>query len=109
MEIAFRKKMLRGVCLNGDAMDERYGPERAALLRRCLADLRAAATLGEVPLVAKEPASGSFGSQMSLGLGKGVRILVSAGHKKPPSLPGGAIDWPRVERILIERVDLWDE
>lgn len=109
MEIAFRTKTLRGVCLNGDAMDERYGPERAALLRRCLADLRAAATLGEVPLLAREAGGDTFGSEVSLGLGKGVRISVRAGHKKPPRLPGGAIDWSRVERVLIERVDLRDE
>lgn len=109
MEIAFRTKTLRGVCLNGDAMDERYGPERAALLRRCLADLRAAATPGEVPLFATEAGANTFGSVVSLDLGKGVSIKVSAGHKKPPRLPGGAIDWPRVERVLIERVDLLDE
>jgi len=109
MEIAFRTKTLRGVCLNGDAMDDRYGPERAALLRRCLADLRAAATLGEVPLLATEADVNSLGSDVSFGLGKGVSISVSAGHKKPPRLPGGAIDWPQVERVVIERVDLRDE
>ena len=109
MEIAFRTKTLRGVCLNGDAMDERYGPERAALLRRCLADLRAAATLTEVPLLATEAAANTFGIEVSLGLGKGVSISVSAGHKKPPRLPCGAIDWSRVERVVIQRVDLHDE
>ena len=109
MEIAFRTKTLRGVCLNGDAMDERYGPERAALLRRCLADLRAASTLGEAPLLAMEAGRDSFGGEVSLGLGRGVNISVSAGHKKPPRLHDGAIDWPRVERLLIERVDLRDE
>lgn len=109
MEIAFRTRTLRGVCLNGDAMDERFGPERATLLRRCLADLRAAATLGEVPLLATKAGDDSFGSEVSLGIGKGVSISVSAGHKTPPRLPGGAIDWPRVERVLIERVDLQDE
>lgn len=109
MEIAFRTRSLRGVCLNGDAMDERFGPERAALLRRCLADLRAAATLGEVPLIETEAGGDAFGSEVSLGLGKGVSISVSAGHKTPPRVAGGAIDWPRVERVLIERVDLRDE
>ena len=109
MEIAFRTKTLRGVCLNGDAMDERYGPERAALLRRCLADLRAAATLGEVPLLATEVGGNSCGSDVLLRLGKGISISVSAGHKTPPRLTDGAIDWPRVERVLIERVDLRDE
>ena len=109
MEIAFRTKTLRGVCLNGDVMDERYGPERAALLRRCLADLRAAATFGEVPLLATEAGGNSLGSDILLSLGKGISILVSAGHKTPPRLPGGAINWPRVERVLIERVELQDE
>lgn len=109
MELAFRTKTLRGVCLNGDAMDKQYGPEGAALLRRCLADLRAAATLGEVPLLAADESPDTFGSEVSLALGKGVSILVSAGHKKPPRLPGGTIDWPQVERVIIERVDLRDE
>ena len=70
MEIAFRTKALRGVCLNGDAMNERFGPERAALLRRCLADLRAAAALGEVPLLATEVGGASLCGKISLGPGE---------------------------------------
>lgn len=109
MELAFRTRTLRGVCLKGDAMDERFGPERAALLKRCLADLRAAVTLGEVPLLVTEVSGVSFDREISLGLGKGVSISVSANHTTPPRLPGGTIDWPRVERVLIERVNLRDD
>ena len=64
---------------------------------------------GEVPLLAADGSPDTFGSEVSLALGKGVSILVSAGHRKPPRLPGGTIDWPQVERVIIERVDLRDE
>ena len=36
-------------------------------------------------------------------------MLVSAGHKNPPRVSDGAIDWLRVGRVLVERVDLRDE
>ena len=51
MEIAFRTKALRTVCLNEKAMDERFGAQAGALLRRWLADIRAADCLRDVPLI----------------------------------------------------------
>lgn len=105
MEIAFRTKVLRTVCLSAKAMDERYGAEGGALLRRCLADMRAAECLGDVPLLTLLPMLGSFGDEVAVDVGAGLKVVFKANHKKPPKLAGGKIDWSGVARILIQRIE----
>ncbi len=109
MEIAFRTKALRGMCLSGDAMDKQYGPERGASLRRCLADMRAACALNEVPLLATEMERGTFGEEIAYGLGKGMSIVIRANHKTPPRLPDGSVNWPLVERVLLQQIHCTNE
>lgn len=82
-------------------MDERYGAEGGALLRRWLADARAAGCLGDMPL---SPAPNGSGEKAVVELGAGLRIFVKANHRKPPKLVGGKIDWSSVARILIQRI-----
>lgn len=105
MEIAFRTKALRTVCLSGEAMDERYGAEGAALLRGRIADMRAAECLGDLPLLALSPVPGSLDSEAAIAIGTGLTVTIKANHQKPPKFVDGGIDWARVERILIQRID----
>lgn len=104
MEIAFRTKALRTVCLSGEAMDERYGAEGGTHLRRCLADIHAAEFLGDVPLLDITHLTANGGRQVALSVGAGLSMIVSANHQRPPKLLGGGIDWHRVERILVQRI-----
>jgi hypothetical protein len=105
MEIAFRTKVLRTVCLSAKAMDERYGAEGGALLRRCLADMRAAECLGDIPLLALLPRAGSLGEEAAVDVGAGLTVVLKANHQRPPKLAGGKIDWSGVARILIQRIE----
>lgn len=107
MEIAFRSKALRAVCLSGEDMDEQYGAEGAAALRGRLADMRAAECLGDVPLVTLLPSAAGT-TDASIEVGGGLRLVVKANHKRPPTLRDGNIDWPGVHRILIQRVESSD-
>jgi hypothetical protein len=105
MEIAFQTKALRAVCLSEAAMDERYGADGGALLRVCLADMRAAGCLGDMPLLALSPVSASVGGEVAVDLGAGLRVFFKANHQKPPKFRDGGIDWRHVGRILIQRIE----
>ena len=107
MEIAFRSKALRAVCLSRDEMDKHYGAEGAAVLRGRLADMRVAECLGDVPLVTLLPSTEAT-TDAFIKVGGGLRLVVKANHKRPPTLRDGGIDWPGVHRILIQRVESSD-
>lgn len=109
MEIAFRTKALREVCLNGRIMDQRFGAEGAAVLRRCIADIRAAESVGDVPLLNLSPSPAKLGHEAQIALDNGLVILVRANHQKPPKKRNGEIDWLRVGRILIQRIESRDD
>jgi hypothetical protein len=105
MEIAFRTKVLRTACLSKDAMDERYGAERAEYLRGRMADMRAADVLQNVPLIDPRPVEGTFGTEISVDIGRGLNVVLRVNHTNPPTLPDGNVDWSRVERVLVQRIE----
>lgn len=109
MEIAFRTKALREVCLNGRMMDERFGAEGAAALRRCLADIRAAECVGDVPFLDLSPSSAKLGSEAKIVLDGRLVVVLRANHQKPPTTTNGETDWARVGRILIQRIERHDD
>jgi len=90
-------------------MDELYGAEGGAVLRRCLADMRASGCLGDVPLLRLCPVpvslGGELGNEVAVTLGAGLSIVLKANHQRPPKLKGGAIDWMSVHRLLIQRIE----
>lgn len=105
MEIAFQTKALRTVCLNAEAMDELYGADGGALLRRCLADMRAVECLGDLPLLALSLAPTGLGDEAAVDVGAGLTVVLKANHRRPPRLADGEIDWSAVNRILIDRIE----
>lgn len=105
MEIAFRTKALREVCLNGRMMDERFGAEGAAALKRCIADIRAAACVGDVPFLNLTPSPAKLGHEAEIALDNGLVIVLRANHQRPPTKINGEADWSRVGRILIQRIE----
>jgi len=106
MEIAFRTKALRAVCLSGDRMHEQYGAEGAATLKGRLADIRAAECLRDVPILTLCPLLEGAGDSAVLDVGGGMKIIVKANHRKPPTLQDGVIDWGSINRILIQRIEM---
>jgi hypothetical protein len=104
MEIAFRTKALRTLCLGAPLIDARFGPECGATLRRLLADLRAAVCLGDVPLLVLKPSGGTMANETTIDVCAGVRMNLRANHRLPPMTPDGEINWFLIDRILIEQI-----
>ncbi|NOG73667.1 hypothetical protein [Roseicella sp. DB1501] len=89
-------------------MVEQYGAASAATLKGRLADIRAAESLCDVPLVTLLLLTNGIADGATLDLGSNLRLVVKANHKRPPTLADGSIDWPSVQRILIQRVEKID-
>lgn len=105
MEIAFRTKALRTVCLCAKAMEEQYGAEGGALLRRFLADIHAAECLGDVPLLVMPSTLAGVSTEAAFDAGAGLTVVLKANHRRPPKLANGELDWSKVNRILIQRIE----
>jgi hypothetical protein len=105
MEIAFKTNALRTICLSATAMDERYGVEQGALLRRCLADMRAAECFRDVPLLDLSPVSGRLYAEGVVRVAPDLKIVLKANHRKLPQLECGEVDWCSVDRVVIQKIE----
>ncbi len=87
-------------------MNERFGPERAELLRERFADMRAAETLSDVPLARIVEPAAILERDVTLDLGTGVQLILRPGSLEPPVRADGAVDWEGLDRVIIQRIEV---
>jgi hypothetical protein len=107
MELAFVEKGLRDLCASRAALDRRLGLASAEALRHRLADLRAASSIYDLVPQTPFPVDDSGG--MALDVTQGVRVVFCANHRKPPLGEDGKIDWSRVSRLKIIKIEGTDD
>lgn len=101
--ISFRTKALRTICEIRARAESTFGPGPAAVLRRRLADMRAAETVED--LLVGRPRNLSDGSdRMVIDLGAKHRLVFSANH--PPSSDRRSLDWSTVRRVKILDIEV---
>jgi len=100
--ISFETRLLRTVCRDSAEAQKYYGEAAAAVLRRILADLRAANSMFDVTALFDLPTGTD--SEFSTSLGAAHRLVLSFGNRKPPLLPSGEVDWNAVDRIKVLNV-----
>jgi toxin HigB-1 len=103
VELAFAKKSLRQLCESETKAIRDLGVKVAGLLKRRLADLRAATSVKD--LVAGRPRGRESGREISIDLCQGVCIVLCANHNNIPKLETGDTDWSRVTRVKILRIE----
>ena len=105
MELAFETKPLRRLCEEEIYAINELGPSVSEKLKHRLADLRAASTIGE--LIAGNPriVESKNLSQMKVDLCNGYYILFCANHVNNPMTEIQTIDWSRIKRIKIIRIE----
>ena len=106
MEIAFRTKALRNICENGDAMQSQYGAEGAQRIKQCLADLRAATSLGELPMGLPSAPLGDWTCEASIVVDKKRRLVLRPNHNRMPVSQDDSVDWNSIERVLVLRIEV---
>jgi plasmid maintenance system killer protein len=105
LELAFDSKPLRAICESAACAERTLGARVAEVLRHRLADLRAATSPKD--LVAGSPSllDGAEREHMAVNLCDGWRLVFAANHPKNPRTENGDLDWVRISRIRILRIE----
>lgn len=77
------------------------GSDSAKKLKLRLADLQAAAQLGDIPAGHPHPLSGSRMGEFSVRLAHGHRLVFEANDDPIPTTANGTTDWKRITSIRI--------
>ena len=104
MELAFDSQGLRTICENEARANDELGLAAAGALKNRLADLRAATTIYD--LVAGRPRFLETDNQrLIVDLSNGRRIVLEANHTVNPTTESGRLDWARISRIKLLRIE----
>ena len=105
MQLAFHSPLLRTVCESERIARDELGGPVAEVLKHRLADMAAATSVTD--LVAGRPRvlGGTARDEMAVDLCEGYVIAFAANHTKNPATGTGDLDWKRVSRIKILRIE----
>jgi hypothetical protein len=103
LELAFATKALRHVCEKESRAVRELGATVAKNLRARLADLTAADTIADLPFQPL-PLDGKS-LELAMTLGNGYKLILAPNHAATPVLHNDALDWSRVTRIKLLRIE----
>ena len=104
MELAFESQCIRTICENEARARIDLGLEVAEALKHRLADMRAATSIYD--LVAGKPRlSGTQDQQLVVDLCDSHRVVLEANHPDNPTMETGRLDWARISRIKVLRIE----
>jgi toxin HigB-1 len=105
LQLAFESKYLRTICEDEVQAKIEVGETVAKTLKHRLADLRAATSVKD--LVAGKPRllPAPEANNMAVDLCEGRRLVFSANHVNNPTGREDNLDWSRVTRIKILRIE----
>jgi len=105
LELAFAKKSLRQLCESEAKAKRDLGVRMAEKLTRRLADLRAATCVKDLVAGRPRELDGARHRHIAVELCNGARIVFCANHNAIPMLESGGVDWSRVSRVKILRIE----
>lgn len=108
LELAFANKSLRQLCESEAKATRDLGGRVAQKLRRRLADLCAATSVKDLVAGRPRELEGVPHRNLAVDLCEGSRIVFCANHNTIPGLPSGKVDWSRVSRVKILRIESVD-
>jgi plasmid maintenance system killer protein len=105
LELAFESASLRTICESEQRAKRKLGANAAEALKHRLADLRAATCARDLLVGRPRRLDGGDGQDMVLDVCDGHRIVFSANHSNNPKTESGDVDWAKVSRIKIRRIE----
>ena len=108
MNIAFRNKTLKKVFNSEKGLKKEFGTEKARLIMRRMAVLRASAVLAEVPHTKPErrhKLSGKRSDEFAVDLKHPYRLIFKPDHEPLPRKDDGGIDLTQITAIKILGVE----
>jgi hypothetical protein len=106
VNLAFSTKTLRELCESQVAAQRKFGRRVADALRGRLADLCAAANVLELPAGNPREIEGGRHRYYAIDLADGYRLVVCANHTEVPVAKDGGVDWVRVSRVRVHRIEV---
>lgn len=105
MELAFESKSLRTICESEADAQSELGPTVAEALRHRLADLRVASSIND--LVAGKPRLSDDANDQHciIDLAGDYSIVLGANHPRNPLMGAGKLDWARISRVKLLRIE----
>jgi hypothetical protein len=101
LELAFATKAVRDICESGSIAKDKLGAEVADALKRRLSDFQSVDSLDELPIANVKRNS----SNIVIGLPNDWQLVVTGGHGTNPKLRSGKMDWAKVTRVKIVRIE----
>ena len=108
MVILFKTSKLEKVCNDEKLMIKRLGPQRSKLLKRRLAELRAANVLEDLqhlPQARCHELLHNRKGQLSVDLDHPYRLIFEPANNPVPRKPNGELDWTKVTEVVIISVE----
>ncbi len=103
LELAFESMPLRTICEKEANSKQELGDTVAEFLKHRLSDLRAAKSVKD--LVAGRPRIGDDQSHIVVDLGESHRLVFKANHTNNPVTSSHDLDWGRITRVKILRIE----
>jgi hypothetical protein len=101
LELAFETKALRDICESEAIARKQLGAKVADALWRRLSDFRSIDSFDEMPFAKPKKNSNSI----TFDLPDDWQLVVTGGHGENPKLPSGKIDWMKVTRLKITKIE----
>ena len=101
MEIVFASREIKKICEDPSFANRKLGSASAKKLQTRLADLMAAARLGDIPAGNPHPLRGDREGQFALRLSGGDRLVFDAQDDPVPTTIDESIDWKNVTSIRV--------
>lgn len=101
MQLAFESKDLRSICEIEAEGRRALGPVAAAVLKRRLADLRAADSIQDLPVGSPRVVEGETEQHLVLDLIDGYVVRLAPNHPRVSPEPCMRRDWTMVRRLKI--------
>jgi hypothetical protein len=106
LELAFADQDIRALCLNPSVAKDLLGEIGSDKLQRRLADMAAVAVVSELFELPGRPTEyPEQPGNMVVKLIDGWQLFFKSSHIKMRTLSTGAVDWTRVRRIMILKVE----
>jgi plasmid maintenance system killer protein len=105
LELAFHSKELRTICESESEATTTFGVALAEVLKHRLADIRAASSVRDLLVGRPSVVEGTEDREMSVDLNEGYRLVFGANHTQNPVKKSNKVDWTRVSRIKILRIE----
>lgn len=109
MIFAFSTKTIRALCECQAKAERVLGLKAAKKLRERLADIRAAASVTDLIAGRPHEIEGGRLPNYAINLADGYRVVLCANHNEIPITKAGRVDWSKVSRVRIHKIEVADE